>query len=165
MRDRRAVRPPSRTVVQASPARRHRAPAGLRSAAIPPNRQCGAGSRRSRRRQAPVLRSERSERSTPLLALILRAMSQTRRHPGRSSGLSVFSLLSVLVLLALASFPVLAQAEDSSSVQYQEAPPEIIVPGNTKKAHKSQPGKSTSEAEGNASNAPGAGGGSGGSNG
>jgi len=92
-------------------------------------------------------------------------MFQTRHHPSRSSAPNVFSLLSVLALLALASFPVLAQAEDSSSVQYQEAPPEITVPGNTKKAHKSQPGKNTSEAEGNASNAPGGGGGSGGSNG
>ncbi|MET0557566.1 MAG: hypothetical protein ABW065_02680 [Solirubrobacterales bacterium] len=75
----------------------------------------------------------------------------------------------MLALLALASFPVLAQAEDSSSIQYQDAPPSIKVPGQGKKTHKSEPGNPTSEAEGEASNAPGGGGtgpnGSGGGNG
>jgi cobalamin biosynthesis Mg chelatase CobN len=67
----------------------------------------------------------------------------------------------VLALLALASFPVLAQAEDSAGVQYEDAPPTITVPGKTKKAHKSEPENGSSEADGHASTAPGAGGGSG----
>jgi cobalamin biosynthesis Mg chelatase CobN len=84
-------------------------------------------------------------------------MFPTDRRPGRSSAPTFFSLLSVLALLALASFPVLAQAEDSSSIQYQDAPPSIKVPGQ-KKSHPSEPGNPSSEAQGEASSAPGAGG-------
>jgi cobalamin biosynthesis Mg chelatase CobN len=48
-------------------------------------------------------------------------MIGTHGHPTRISG-SLFLLLSVSALLALALFPVLAQA-DSSGVQYSDAPP------------------------------------------
>jgi len=49
-------------------------------------------------------------------------------RPGRP-----FALMSVLALLALACFPVLAQAESSAGVQYQDAIP--TAEGNNPPAH------------------------------
>lgn len=156
MRDRRSARRPSRTVVQPSPVSSRRAPAGPRPAAILLNQRYGACSARSRRRQARDPQSGGPERSAPLLPLTLPAMLQTDRHRARSSALSVFSLLSVLALLALACFPVLAQAESAAGVQYEDAPPTIKVPGHKTKAHHEEPGANTSNSQ-NGVGGPGAG--------
>jgi cobalamin biosynthesis Mg chelatase CobN len=92
-----------------------------------------------------------------MFPLTLRAMQGMRRHPSRSSGPPSFVLLSVLALLALACFPVLAQAE----VQYEDEAPSVKVPPK-KTAHHSETKAKSSDAESNGSTAPG---GSGGSNG
>jgi cobalamin biosynthesis Mg chelatase CobN len=63
-----------------------------------------------------------------------------RRHPARSAGRSSLLLLSVLALLALACFPVAAQAE----VQYEDEVPSVKVPPST---HKNTQHHSGSEAE------------------
>jgi cobalamin biosynthesis Mg chelatase CobN len=89
-----------------------------------------------------------------MFPLTLRAMHGMRRHPSRNSGPPSFVLLSVLALLALACFPVLAQAE----VQYEDEAPSVKVPPK-KVAHHSEPKAKSSDAE------PGGPGGSGGSNG
>jgi cobalamin biosynthesis Mg chelatase CobN len=47
----------------------------------------------------------------------------TRHRPALRLGRSIFSLMSVVALLALACFPVLAHAEDSSGVQYSDSLP------------------------------------------
>lgn len=52
-------------------------------------------------------------------------MNSIPRHQARNSARSSFALLSVLALLALACFPVLAQAEDASGVQYETAVPTV----------------------------------------
>jgi hypothetical protein len=57
-----------------------------------------------------------------MFPLTLRAMNRTIPH-ARNSARPSFALLSVLALLALACFPVLAQAEESSGVQYETAVP------------------------------------------
>jgi len=63
----------------------------------------------------------RLAQSAPLFGLTLRAMFVGMRHrQGPSPGLSLFASMSVVALLALACFPVLAQAEDSSGVQYSD---------------------------------------------
>jgi cobalamin biosynthesis Mg chelatase CobN len=62
-------------------------------------------------------------------------MQGTRLRLRPSSGPHFFSLLSVLALLALACFPVLAQAE----IQYYEGPPEVNVPGKKDQNQKSEP--------------------------
>ncbi len=92
-----------------------------------------------------------------MFPLTLRAMHGMRRHPSRNSGLPSFVLLSVLALLALACFPILAQAE----VQYEDEAPSVKVPPK-KAVHHSEPKAKSSDAESGGSNAPG---GSGGSNG
>ena len=58
-----------------------------------------------------------------MFPLTLRAMHGMRHHP-RSSAPPFFALLSVLALLALACFPVLAQAE-SSGAQYETEIPTV----------------------------------------
>lgn len=55
---------------------------------------------------------------TPTVPLTLRGMHRPR-HRLRSSALLSFSVLSVLALLAGAILPALAQAEDSSGIQYE----------------------------------------------
>jgi cobalamin biosynthesis Mg chelatase CobN len=57
-----------------------------------------------------------------MIPLTLRAMIGIPHHP-RNSARPSFALLSVLALLALACFPVLAQAEESSGAQYELAVP------------------------------------------
>jgi cobalamin biosynthesis Mg chelatase CobN len=57
-------------------------------------------------------------------------MLGSRHHQARGSGRSVFSLLSVLAVLAFALFPVSASA-DSSGYEYENA-----VPSPTGEAHK-----------------------------
>jgi cobalamin biosynthesis Mg chelatase CobN len=48
------------------------------------------------------------------------------RHPrGRSSARPAFALLSVLAVLAMALFPGLAQAEESSGIQYESDVPTV----------------------------------------
>jgi cobalamin biosynthesis Mg chelatase CobN len=44
----------------------------------------------------------------------------TRHRPALRLGRSIFSLMSVVALLALACFPVFAHADDSSGVQYSD---------------------------------------------
>lgn len=63
--------------------------------------------------------------SAPLIPLTLRAMSRTRIPRARRSGLPVFSLLSVLVVLAFACFPVLAQAEEATGPVYEPEVPTV----------------------------------------
>ena len=111
----RSAHSPSRTAARASPAP---APKDQQAHHDQPDGQAGdvtSRSGRSRLRPGPDRRSGRAERSTPLFPLTLRAMNSGSRHlqTGRS-GRPAFALLSVLALLALACFPVLAQAEDSS---------------------------------------------------
>ena len=95
----------------------------LRGPAAPPRparrrgRRCAGCSGRSPLRPGPNRRSAPAERSTPPIPLTLRAMNRISHHH-RSSARPAFALLSVLALLALACFPVLAQA-DSSGSQYE----------------------------------------------
>ena len=60
-----------------------------------------------------------------MIPLTLRAMNSIPHLQARSSARPSFALLSVLALLALACFPVLAQAEDASGVQYETAVPTV----------------------------------------
>jgi cobalamin biosynthesis Mg chelatase CobN len=61
----------------------------------------------------------------------------TRQHPAPILGRPVVVLMSVVVLLALACFPVLAHAEDSSGVQYSDAIPK--AEGENSPAHPKRP--------------------------
>jgi cobalamin biosynthesis Mg chelatase CobN len=150
----------NRTVVQAPPARRLREPAGRPRPAIPRGRRCGERSLRTLHRQGPDPRSARREQSAPRFALTLRAMTGTQNLQARSSGRSILAL-SVLALLALGCFPLLAHA-DSSGIQYSDAPP--TVTGTHKIPTKPEPPAHSSKANGGAS-APDASGGAGASKG
>jgi cobalamin biosynthesis Mg chelatase CobN len=57
-----------------------------------------------------------------------------RHHPMTRSGHSFLGLLSVLALLALACFVPMAQAEDSSGIEYRDAPPSATGTIPTKEA-------------------------------
>jgi len=74
-------------------------------------------------------------------------MLGTRLRPARLPGRFHFGLVSVLALLALASFPMLAQATDASGVQYSDAPP--TATGDNPPKHRQPPAK-TSTADGGA---------------
>jgi cobalamin biosynthesis Mg chelatase CobN len=98
-----------------------------------------------------------------MIPLTLRAMSETRHHPARSSGRLAAALPLVLALLAFAVFPSLVQA-DSAGVIYGEAPP--TVPGKKKTpTHEDGTPAHSSNTDTGGSTAPGGSGGSGDSGG
>jgi hypothetical protein len=144
--DRRSARRPGTGAAQAlQPIPRQR-PAGQRRPATRPSRQCDECSHRNRRQPGPSRRSGRLARAAPPFGLTLRAMIVGKRHRrGPSSARPVLLLMSVISLLALACFPVLAQAEcvSSSCVQYTDAIPK--AEGANPPAHHPQtPAKSSS---------------------
>ena len=100
---------------------RHRASKDLQPRAIPQDRQCDDRRPRSHRPSAPDHRSAKLGRKPPRFPLTLRAMFGSR-HQGHAWNRSVFSLLSVLVLLAFACLPVAANA-DSSGIEYGNETP------------------------------------------
>ncbi len=133
-RDRRSAHSPSRKAARASPAMPLPAPAGRPRPATLQARRSDGRLRRILPRQAPSRRSERSERSAPPFGLTLRAMLGKRHRQARATGRSVVGFLSVLVLMALACFPVFAQA-DSSGIQYSDAPPTATGGGQPPAGH------------------------------
>lgn len=152
----RAIPSPTRRVGQASPSPLRQAPASLREPAIRPDRRYGARSARSRLRRGAERGAKRADLSTPLIPLVLRAMSRTRRPRPRSSGLSAALLLSVLAVLALACAP--AQAREASELQYEpEVPtvPQEESPGGTHPGKKRGGNGGNEDAEAEKGNAPG----------
>lgn len=121
----------NKTAVPGWPDRLHRGRACPPGGARPRVQRRAGESARSRLRRAPGQGSKLPERSTPMIPLTLRAMNRTRRQRGRNSARSVASLLSVLVLVALACFPVLAHAA-SEIPQYETEVP-------TTRGHKHPP--------------------------
>src|SRR5262249_885261 len=74
--------------------------------------------------------------STPPFGLVFPGMRETHHRRGRFLGLVSF-VFSVLALSALMLFPALSQAEDSSGIQYSEAPPTATGgQGGSKPSHK-----------------------------
>ncbi len=120
---------PSRTASPGASDRRRRAPAGRPPAARRRGRRCAASSARSRLRSAPGPRSGRPERGTPPIPLTLRGMRGAPHRPARSSARSFFLLPSMLALLALALFPVVAHARMLRAVRdYETRSPERRKP-------------------------------------
>ena len=142
--DRRSVRLPSTAVALASRPSPRQIPAGQRLRATQRGQLCDDRSHRSRRRQGPNRRSERSAQATPPFGLTFRAMNVGMRHRrGPSAGYSASLLMSVIAL-ALACFPVLAHAEDSSGVQYSDAIPKAEGENTPTPHHQQTPAKSSS---------------------
>lgn len=147
------VHPSNRTTVQASPARRRRAPASQRESARPSGRRYGDRPAQTHRQPAPGQGSRPADLSAPPIPLILPAMHRTRHPRARSLARPAFLLSSVIALLAFACAPVFAQAE---TVYEYENP---TIPGETKPVHhkgKNSPSGESSPAH--SSNAPGGGG-------
>jgi hypothetical protein len=120
---------PSRGDAQARPAtlRRGRSAQPLR--AMPPGRRCDDLRPRIRPQRGPARRLGRSGRVAPRFPLTSPAMFGMRQSPARLRGRSILAL-STMALLALGCcLPVLAQAESSARLEYQDAPP--TVPGHT----------------------------------
>ncbi len=150
MQDPRSNRPSSRTALQGSLQTRPRARAGQRRPARHRGPRCDGRSRRTPLRQAPDRRSGRLAQSTPPFGLVFPGMRETRHRRGQVLGLFSFGL-SVFALSALMLFPALAQAEDSSGIQYSEAPPTATGgQGGNKQGHKEPPANSSSS-DGNSS--------------
>ncbi len=126
--DRRSVPQRGRTAAPALPATPPRRRSGQRRPAIRRGRQCAGRRRHIRLRQGQWRQSGRSERVAPRFPLTLRAMFGTRQVSPLAGPRSILAL-SMLALLALGCCPMLAQAEDSSGIQYNDAPPP--VPGDT----------------------------------
>lgn len=135
---------PSKRAAPASPAMLPQGRSGPRRQARRRGRQCADRQRRSRLRPAPGLRSERPEQVAPHFPLTLRAMFGTRQVSAPLWGRSIFAL-SVLALLAMGYFPVLAHA-DSSGIQYSDAPP--TATGGHEIPSKSAPPAHSSKANG-----------------
>jgi hypothetical protein len=122
MRDPRSNRPSSRTALQGLMQTQPQARAARPRPARRRGPLCDGSSHRIPRRRAPVRRSGRSAQSAPPFGLVFPGMQETRHRRGQVLGL--FSVgLSVLALSALMLFPALSQANDSSGIQYSEAPP------------------------------------------
>jgi cobalamin biosynthesis Mg chelatase CobN len=84
-----------------------------------------------------------------MIPLTLRGMQGAFRRPVRSSARSFFALPSVLALLALALFPVLAHAESSSSgtvYEVEGAVPSIKSEATTKEKSATHPKSSNNPA-------------------
>ena len=110
--DPRSAHSPSRTAVRASPATA--APSASRATTTSHTAEPGdvtSAHVEAASGEGQADDQERAERATPPIPLTLRAMHGMRHPQARSSGRPAFVLLSVLALLALACFPVLAQAE------------------------------------------------------
>jgi hypothetical protein len=107
---------PKRRVSPMRHGQRRPAPKAQQPAAIRQDRRCGDRRAQTRRPSAPDHRSAKLGRKPPRFPLTLRAMFGSR-HQGHAWNRSVFSLLSVLALLAFACLPVAANA-DSSGVEY-----------------------------------------------
>jgi len=143
---------PNRTFGQGRPGRRRQGPKAQQSAAIRPIRRHG-DRRASLRRpsgQAPL--SAKLGRKPPPIPLTWPAMLGSRHHRARGWDRSVFSLLSVLALLAFACFPVGASA-DSAGAEYQTE-----VPSPTGNNHPATP---SDTGDGGTTSGPGGGGGGG----
>jgi cobalamin biosynthesis Mg chelatase CobN len=121
----RSAQSPSKTAGRVSPGRRLPWPAERLRQATQRDRRRGGRSIQSRLRQELNLRSERGEQATPMIPLTLRAMNSIRHSPTRSSVRLSLALSSLLALMALACFPVLAGAEDSSGYQYNPTVPTV----------------------------------------
>src|SRR5262249_31879523 len=148
---------------------RRRAPASLRGSARPQGRRCGESSLHSPRRRGKEQGSRPADLSAPLIPLTLRAMHRTRFPRARGLSRPALLLLSVLALLAMALFPVAAQAEESAGINYETSVPTV---GNETKApvhHNNVNNTSGSQKSENpkagASSSPGGGGGGGGNSG
>lgn len=100
---------------------RHRVPKVLQPQAIRQDRRNGGPRARNRRPSAPGPLSAKLGRKPPRFPLTLRAMLGSR-HQGHAWNRSVFSLLSVLALLAFACLPAAASA-DSSGYEYGNETP------------------------------------------
>jgi hypothetical protein len=74
-------------------------------------------------------------------------MTVGKRHPSALRLGPAFASMSVIALLALACFPVLAHAEDSSGVQYSDAIPRVEG-DNSPSHHRQTPAKSSSTGKG-----------------
>jgi len=151
---------PKRRVSPMRHGQRRPAPAAQQPAAIRQDRRCGDRQARSRRPSAPDHRSAKLGRKPPRFPLTLRAMFGSR-HQGHAWNRSVFSLLSVLALLAFACLPVAANA-DSSGAEYETEAPSAYG------SHKATPtvvGGGDEGGKAHASNEAGGGGGGSGSGG
>ena len=141
-RERRFHRPPSRTTGPASPAMPRRGRAVPPRAATPQGRPHAGRSLRTRLRQAPGRRSGRREQAAPPFGLTFRAMTGTRHRPAPRGGRPI-AFVSLLALLALACFPVLAHAESSAGIQYEPAPPSATGHGGETPSHPGPPANSS----------------------
>lgn len=147
---------PKRRVSPMRHGQRRPAPEAQQPAAIRQDRRCGDRRAQNPRPSAPDPRSAKLGRKPPRFPLTLRAMFGSR-HQGHAWNRSVFSLLSVLALLAFACLPVAANA-DSSGAEYETETPSAYG------SHKSTPtvvGGGDSDGKAHASNEAGGGGGSG----
>jgi cobalamin biosynthesis Mg chelatase CobN len=105
-----------------------------------------------------------------MIPLTLRAMHRTRHPRARSSARPAVALLSVLAVLAMALFPSLALAEESSGIQYETEVPTVPthqssnIPSNNKGGKSKSGHEPTAEASGNSPSGGGTGGGHNGSN-
>jgi hypothetical protein len=155
----------NRTAFPGWPDRRLRAPACPPAGARPQARRHAAASARNRLRQAPGQGSKSLERSTPMIPLTLRAMNRTLSRGPRAARSSV-SLLSVLVLVAFACFPVMAHA-GSEVPEYETEVPTTTGHKHPPTHSNNPPGADQSHSNGGASvsNTGGSGPGSGSSSG
>jgi len=101
---------------------RHRALKVLQPAAIRQDRRDDGQQARNHRPSGQGPLSAKLGRKPPRFPLTLRAMFGSR-HQGHAWNRSVFSLLSVLALLAFACLPVAANAQDSSGYEYETEEP------------------------------------------
>lgn len=125
-----AARSPNRTSAPGRRDQQHRVLKVLQPGAIRQARRDDGRRRPSHHPSAPAPRSAKLGRKPPLIPLTSRAMLGSRHRPAHGSGRSVFSLLSVLAVLAFALFPVSANA-DSAGYEYENA-----IPSPTGGAHK-----------------------------
>jgi len=121
---------PNRRSAPGRRGQRHRVLKVLQPGARPRDRRDDGHRGPRRRPSGPERQSAKLGRKPPLIPLTLRAMLGSRRHQARGSGRSVFSLLSVLAVLAFALFPVSASA-DSAGAEYENA-----IPSPTGGTHK-----------------------------
>src|ERR1700761_4902420 len=152
-----AAQKPSRTAARAARDRRHRGPAAPLPRSRRAARRRGESSARSLLRRARAHRSGGSERGTPPIPLTLRGMQGALRRQARSSARSVFLLPSVLALLALALFPVVARAEctTASCINYETKPVPEIETKTPKPTHTAPSGsKSSTTTNHKSSNTP-----------
>lgn len=88
-----------------------------------------------------------------MIPLVLPAMPRPQKFPAPHSARRASSLLSVLALLAMAFFPVLAQASESSELQYETDIPK--VEGETKAPINQPNDKNNSQANSSSTGEPG----------